>query len=423
MNAMQSNKAVLCSPSDFDGWRAQSRNFLTQQVRAETIHWSVQENPALYAPDGERILPSSLSTFKIPRTFGKLISAVFASSIPDRFDRLYRALEHIQACGIPAAEDLKDFEEIALDVRRQVLELRNTFPENRLTGWEIIQTSLPPQLIDSQIGPLSRLRTTPWVILSDARTLCWDGQDYQIGPAFKDRSGPASTLLDRARKTATATRRNACWHNLGTVHVTPSEQDACQATSLSALRSLAVDCSFCDLCKHATRTVFGEGAQNADILFVGEQPGDQEDLQGRPFVGPAGQLFSKALQEAGGDRERAWISNAVKHFKFVLRGQRRIHQKPGQAEINACSPWIANERRLLKPKVTVMLGVTGASALLGRPVTVSRERSRLFKLEDGSTGLVTVHPSYLLRIPSEDEKTREYTKFVEDLRMAISALA
>jgi DNA polymerase len=420
---MQPINATLCSPSDFMGWRSLSRDFLNRQVEANAIHWSIQEPDILYAPQSERILPNASSPLKIPRFFGRLMSAVFASSLPDRFDRLYRALEHIQTHGEPSTRDLQDFEQVAAEVRTQILALRNTFPENRILDWQIIRTDYPPQLIDSQIGPLGRLRTAPWILLSDARTLCWDGQDYRIGPALTDTPLADVDLISHAQQTATATRANAHWHGLGTVHVTPTDHDTCQVQSLPALRSLAVDCSFCDLCHHATRTVFGEGSQEARLLFVGEQPGDQEDLQGRPFVGPAGQLFDRALQEAGGDRHEAWISNAVKHFKFVRKGNRRIHQKPGSAEVHACAPWVAAERRILSPKVTVMLGVTGASALLGRPVTVSRERSRLFSLEDGSIGLVTVHPSYLLRLPDDDAKTREYIKFVADLRMAISALA
>jgi len=420
---MQSFNATLCSPSDFLGWRSLSRDFLSRQVEASAVHWSIQETETLYAPQSERILPNASSPLKIPRFFGRLISSVFASAIPDRFDRLYRSLEHIQKYGEPSATDLKDFEQIAAEVRAQILRLRSTFPENRIADWQIIRTDCPPQLTDSQIGPLSRLRTAPWILLSDHRTLCWNGQDYRIGPGMTDADAPHADLVHQALQTATATRANAYWHELGTVHVTPTEENTREAQSLPHLRSLAVDCSFCDLCHHATCTVFGEGSETASILFVGEQPGDQEDLQGRPFVGPAGKLFDRALREAGGDRHEAWISNAVKHFKFVQKGNRRIHQKPGTTEMHACAPWISAERRLLRPRVTVMLGVTGASALLGRPVTVSRERSRLFKLDDDSIGLVTVHPSYLLRLPDEDAKTREYIKFVADLRMAISALA
>ncbi|MFT9381863.1 MULTISPECIES: UdgX family uracil-DNA binding protein [unclassified Gluconobacter] len=348
---------------------------------------------------------------------------MFASDIPERFDLLYRALEHIQEHGSPLETDITRFEQIASTVREQILELRSAFPENRITDWQIIRTRQKLQLIDSQRSPLIRLRVSPWVLLSDETTLCWDGHKYRVGPPIDEAGQSEADLIRLAQKAATAGQDNAFWANPATVHVTPDLEEIEKTSSLSNLRSLAVDCSLCDLCHHASRTVSGEGTTQAQILFVGEQPGDQEDLQGRPFVGPAGQLFERALQEAGGNREQAWISNAVKHFKFVPRGTRRIHQKPDAAEVASCAPWIAAERRILHPKVTVLLGVTGASSVLGRSITISRERSRYITLEDGSTGIVTVHPSYLLRIPDEDSRTREYTKFVADLRMAISALA
>jgi DNA polymerase len=168
--------------------------------------------------------------------------------------------------------------------------------------------------------------------------------------------------------------------------------------------------------------VFGEGPADARVMFVGEQPGDQEDLAGRPFVGPAGQLWDRALAEAGLDRQRVYVTNAVKHFKFEPRGKRRIHQKPEAPEIDACRHWLAIERAAIAPRLLVMLGATAARAVLGRVVTISRERSRPFALSATETGFVTVHPSYLLRLPDEASRAREYEAFVADLR-AIAALA
>ncbi len=420
---MQTVDATLCSPSDFSGWRTQSRNFLSKRIPASSITWSIRAPAALYAAKTDRDLPDTPSPMRLPRNFAALIPSVFASDIPERFDLLYRALEHIQEHGSPRETDITRFEQIASTVREQILELRGAFPENRITDWQIIRTRQKLQLIDSQRYPLIRLRVSPWALLSDETTLCWDGHKYRVGPPIDDAGQSEADLIDLAQKAATAGQENAFWANPATVHVTPDLEEIEKTSSLSNLRSLAVDCSLCDLCHHASRTVSGEGTTQAQILFVGEQPGDQEDLQGRPFVGPAGQLFERALQEAGGNREQAWISNAVKHFKFVRRGARRIHQKPDATDVKSCAPWITAERRLLQAKVTVLLGVTGASSVLGRPITISRERSRYMTLEDGSTGIVTVHPSYLLRIPDEDSRTREYTKFVADLRMAISALA
>jgi DNA polymerase len=181
-----------------------------------------------------------------------------------------------------------------------------------------------------------------------------------------------------------------------------------------AARAEAMGCTRCDLYKYATQTVFGEGPLDARILFVGEQPGDQEDLAGRPFVGPAGQLFDRALSDAGIDRSRTYVTNAVKHFKFVRRGKRRIHDKPDGGEIAACRWWLQQELALIRPPVTVALGTTAARSLFGKIVTISSLRGRGHDLPEGGEAWVTVHPSYLLRV--RDDREAEYAKFVQDLR-------
>jgi DNA polymerase len=190
--------------------------------------------------------------------------------------------------------------------------------------------------------------------------------------------------------------------------------------ALAAWEALLADakrCTRCHLYKHATQTVFGEGPLDARILFVGEQPGDQEDLAGRPFVGPAGQLFDRALGDAGVDRGKTYVTNAVKHFKFESRGKRRIHQKPQGPEIEACRWWIEQERMLIRPAVTVALGATAARSIFGKVVTITAMRGRAHPLpdEEGGEGWVTVHPSFLLRVPDADRKREEYARFVDDL--------
>ena len=189
-----------------------------------------------------------------------------------------------------------------------------------------------------------------------------------------------------------------------------------------ALRDEAATCTRCHLYRHATQTVFGEGPVDAAMMFVGEQPGDQEDLAGTPFVGPAGQVFNRAIADADIDRSRVYVTNAVKHFKYEQRGKRRIHAKPDTGEITACRWWIEQERMLIRPKVTVALGATAARSLLGRTVTIGRERGRPVALPDGGEGWITVHPSYLLRLPDEGQKQEEFARFVEDLKLANAAL-
>ena len=198
---------------------------------------------------------------------------------------------------------------------------------------------------------------------------------------------------------------------------------------LSAWRELkneAADCTRCDLYKYATQTVFGEGPVDASILFVGEQPGDQEDLAGRPFVGPAGKLFDASLEEAGIDRKRVYVTNAVKHFKFQQRGRRRLHSKPDGGEIKACRWWLEHERELIRPRLTVALGATAARSLFGKVVTITPLRGEPQKLADGSECWVTIHPSALLRAPNEAARREGRRAFVSDLvtiRKRAAALA
>ena len=187
-------------------------------------------------------------------------------------------------------------------------------------------------------------------------------------------------------------------------------------SAIEAVRAEAKGCEACDLYREATQTVFGEGAARTPLMLVGEAPGDQEDKQGRPFVGPAGQLFDRAMQEAGIDRAAVYLTNAVKHFKFIRAGKRRLHQKPDTGEIKACRQWLLKEFDIVQPRVLVALGATAAHSILGRSVTISRERGRFRPYPPDAQLYVTVHPSYLLRLPDERAKAMEYTRFVEDLR-------
>jgi DNA polymerase len=192
--------------------------------------------------------------------------------------------------------------------------------------------------------------------------------------------------------------------------------------SLKTLREEAAGCRACHLWKNATQTVFGEGPQNAQTMLVGEQPGDKEDLAGKPFVGPAGQMLDRALEEAGIDRKKVYVTNAVKHFKFVPRGKIRLHQKPNTPEIKACRQWYERELKSIKPDLVVAMGATAAQSVFGKITPINKNRGRPIDLDDGIKALVTVHPSYLLRLPNADAKAREYERFVDDLRVAADLL-
>jgi DNA polymerase len=201
------------------------------------------------------------------------------------------------------------------------------------------------------------------------------------------------------------------------VHAKPDDA----APSLSDARREARTCRRCDLWKHATQTVFGEGPQTADVIFVGEQPGDQEDLAGKPFVGPAGRMFDAVLQEAGIDRLKTYVTNAVKHFKFEPRGKRRIHSKPNAGEIRACRWWLDQELDFIRPKLAVALGATAAQALTGKAVPVTKMRGQVLERDDGLGVFLTIHPSFILRIRDAADKDAERARFLRDMQ-AVKAL-
>jgi len=190
---------------------------------------------------------------------------------------------------------------------------------------------------------------------------------------------------------------------------------------LPALREAAAGCRACPLWKTATQTVFGEGAERSDVMFVGEQPGDKEDLAGRPFVGPAGLKLNEALEEAGVEREKVYVTNAVKHFKYVPRGKIRLHQKPVTVEIKACRQWLERELDFVQPKVAVAMGATAAQSLFGKAMPINKNRGRLVDL-GGCRALITIHPSYLLRIQDGADARAEYARFVSDLKLLLPFL-
>jgi uracil-DNA glycosylase family protein len=202
----------------------------------------------------------------------------------------------------------------------------------------------------------------------------------------------------------------------------PIDDNAPVVTSLSALREAENACRRCPLYAYATQAVPGEGPRNAPMMLVGEQPGDKEDLAGKPFVGPAGRLLDRALEEAGITRKSVFVTNAVKHFKYEMRGKRRLHKRPNAFEIDRCRWWLNLERTIVKPEVLVAMGATAARSVFGKAMPVGASRGRPFELEDGAAAFVTIHPSALLRIQDDPDKEREYRAFVSDLRRAVTYL-
>jgi uracil-DNA glycosylase family protein len=187
--------------------------------------------------------------------------------------------------------------------------------------------------------------------------------------------------------------------------------------TLETLRRTAKFCRGCDLYKNATRTVFGEGPERANFLFVGEQPGDQEDRQGRPFVGPAGRLLDKALVEARIPRDQVYVTNAVKHFKWIWRGKRRLHQKPAIRQVMACKSWLEAEIEVVRPTIVVCMGATAAQSVLGKPVPITKERGKFIESSSGLLTFITIHPSAIYRRREKDQQEKEYRRFAEELKL------
>jgi DNA polymerase len=285
-----------------------------------------------------------------------------------------------------------------------------------------------------------------WSILTPELSIHWDGETLTQGPGATKADAPDGDPIEETWKTYYASIFNPArvkikamtkempkkyWKNMPETALVGELIAGAQArearmvetsrgqigdnalAAWEAVRAEAKGCTRCHLYKCGTQTVFGEGPLDARIMFVGEQPGDQEDLAGKPFVGPAGQLLDRALIDAGVDRSTTYVTNAVKHFKFERRGKRRIHQKPEGPEIQACRWWLEQERMLIRPPITVALGATAARSLFGKVVTISSMRGRAHQIYDGGEGWVTVHPSFLLRV--RDNKEEEYARFVEDL--------
>jgi DNA polymerase len=203
----------------------------------------------------------------------------------------------------------------------------------------------------------------------------------------------------------------------------PVEELIPSRPTLERLREAAATCRGCGLWRNATQTVFGEGRSSAEVMLVGEQPGDREDLAGRPFVGPAGKLLDRALEEAGIDRRKVYVTNAVKHFKWTRRGKVRLHKKPSAEELHACRPWLDAELEQVRPRVLVCLGATAAQALLGRDFRVTRQRGELLESDLAPHVLATVHPSSVLRAPDDASRAAAYQELVDDLSKVAKALA
>ncbi len=462
---------TLAEPDDFDGWRDAARGLMADDVPPDDVVWQAGSAPAdLFGtvppdPPVASAPRAASATVSVPRAFLDLARSVILGSDPERFALLYTLLHRLRR-EPKLIEDRADplvrrLDRIAKDVRRDIHKMRAflRFREVEEEGATRFVAWFEPDhhIVRANAAFfVNRFASMRWSILTPNVSIHWDGTMLSEGPGAKKTDAPEGDPTEEVWKTYYASTFNPArvkigamlkemprkyWKNMPETDLVPGMIATAQAResgmierardvvggnsmiAWEALRDEAAGCTRCPLYKPATQTVFGEGPIDAPLMFVGEQPGDQEDLAGRPFVGPAGQMFDRAMAEAGLDRSRAYVTNAVKHFKFEQRGKRRIHAKPGAGEIEACRWWIEQEQMLVAPKVTVALGATAARSLFGKVMTIDRERGRALQLPGGGEAWITVHPSYLLRLPDKVQADEEYARFVEDLRMAGARLA
>ncbi len=476
---------TLDSETDFEGWRKAARALVLNDVHPSDVTWKVEGGePELFAPETPPLPDAPEGTFNVPAKFVELARSAILHRDPERFAILYRLLWRLRGnhdlLTVATDPDVAQVSAMAKAVRRDEHKM-HAFVRFREVGRDskshYVAWFEPEHHIVELAAPFfaSRFADMPWSILTPELSAHWDGHALSFTQGVAKSEAPTEDRLEETWRRYYASIFNPArlkvkamekempkkyWRNLPEASLIkpliadagrmtgamianaasdphkpqkrpePSmkPKEAASAESLDALRELealreeASHCRACPLWKDATQTVFGEGPPHAQIMLVGEQPGDKEDLAGKPFVGPAGQMLDRALEEAGVDRKKVYVTNAVKHFKFVPRGKIRLHQKPGTPEIKACRPWYERELAAIKPALVVAMGATAAQSVFGKITPINKNRGRLIDLSEGIKVLVTVHPSYLLRLPDEDAKAHEYERFVDDLKIAADLL-
>ncbi|MFT4935916.1 MAG: putative DNA metabolism protein [Pseudoalteromonas distincta] len=471
----------LASETDFDGWRAAARALRGEGAAPADVLWTVDGGQAsLFPAQAPQAPAAGEGAFKVSRAFVDLAGRVALHRSQARFDLLYRLLWRLEAT--PRLLEIASDPDVALalDMQSQVNRAAHKMKafvrfrevETAEAGDAFVAWFEPAHRVTEATAPffVRRFSNMAFSILTPDVCAHWDRQALSFTPGADPADAPAgddleaywrtyyaSTFNPARLRTATMVREmpKRYWRNLPEaslipemtraagdrttqmVETAPSEParrivraahrasrdapfDGAAPTSLEAVAAGVDACRRCPLWRDATQGVAGEGPGQARLMIVGEQPGDQEDLAGRPFVGPAGQVFDRALAAAGVPRSEAYVTNAVKHFKHELRGKRRIHKTPEAPEIEACRWWLDAERRLVRPRVIVAMGATAARAVLGKAAPISKVRGQALQLEDQAQAVVTWHPSYLLRVPDAEAKARAEAQFIEDLKLAWS---
>jgi probable DNA metabolism protein len=464
------HRVSLQQPDSFEEFRDAARSLIASEIKPDEVSWQSGGDADLFgsaAPPPRK----GAATFSVAAGYVELGKDAVCHRDPERFALLYTLLWRLThgekslllVAADPLVHRLRMMQKsVRRDAHKMTAFVRFRQVEDdageRYVAWFEPEHHILRRTSSFFVDRFAAMR---WSILTPEGSLHWNTEKLTFGPAVSKSEAPRGddfedwwrsyyrSTFNPARANPTAQRvemPKKYWKNLPEAPLIPgmlagarnrteqmiealplqprtargwqphAEMEPAAGT-LDALKAQAATCQRCPLWKPATQTVFGEGLTDAPVVFVGEQPGDQEDLAGRPFVGPAGQMFDRALAEAGIDRSRVYVTNAVKHFKYEPRGKRRIHKTPNNAEVDHCRWWVENELALIGPQLVVALGATAARSLTGRSVTISRERGRIVSFRDNRAGLITVHPSFLLRLPDPAAQVAEYRRFVDDLRI------
>jgi DNA polymerase len=467
----------LASETDFAGWREAARALRARQVAPEEALWTVDGSGDLFGEAAPAPATGGPS-FTVPKAFLDLADTVIRHRSDERFALLYRLLWRLgrepDLLHIHSDPDVQKARHFAKSVGQAAHKMKAFVRFRLATGPDGLETYVawfePAHRVTEMTAPffMRRFASMNFSILTPDACVHWDTRTLAFTPGADPADAPREDSLEDYWRTYYASIFNPArlkvgtmqkempkryWRNLPEAALIPemiaraeartsdmvaqtpstpsrrvvrevlrSNRDASYEglapKSLEEIEAGVQLCRRCDLYHDATQGVPGEGAGHARLMFVGEQPGDQEDLAGRPFVGPAGQMLDKALAEAGVPRDQTYVTNAVKHFKHELRGKRRLHKTPNTGEVTACRWWLDAERRIVRPRVIVALGATAALSVFGKPVAVTKSRQQALQLPDQGQGVVTFHPSYLLRLPDADAKAAAYAQFVDDLKFA-----
>ncbi len=417
----------------FDGWRDRARKLLAANVEPHLATWT----PSLFEAE-----LSDAPTTRVPASFVRLAEDVILHREPSEA-LLYRLLWRISH-GEPklladaADEDVRVATLRAQNVRRDIHKM-HAFVRFRLVEDHYVAWYEPQHHIVERAAPFfaDRFASMRWSILTPEQSVAWDGEPLQFFAGVPRHQAPAADELEDLWRTYYAAIFNPNRVNPRVMrqhmpaHYWPAMPETALIPDLLArtrvehvakkplpqLRIEAARCTACDLCGPATQTVFGEGPGDAELVLVGEQPGDQEDLAGRPFIGPAGEVLDAALATVGIDRQRIYVTNAVKHFRFLPRGKKRLHQRPTADQVRACKPWLAAELATIEPRVIVCLGATAAQSLIGSRFSVTRDRGKPMTTTWGPL-VATHHPAAILRVDPADRARYEW-ELAEDLRTAV----